>query len=763
MAQGAKVPQTRARLSSPLSSPWFYFLVALATAGLGVTGKLLGLGAPYVLPWFMFTVAILSSLSRLAIGLGAAMAIALLLASFGYQDPVAWAILLLSAWLAHGVGENLRQAHRRAKALGRSLTLLTEALAALPEGGKEGSQAPHPMAFLEKLPKHLAPLIPKGHVGVWIPEGGGFKLLAAFPEIRPEPISDQGGVGRAFREGKPAYLPDTAQDPDCIPESRSGLALPLYQRGEVVAVLSVEKGEAFLEGEARALTRFAQAVSLYLDHLTTLHAQRLMADMGARLQVAWSKAEGARKGLEILLQALGLEAGLIWEVRRGRMEALAYQGVPEASLPEMIQKGLDYGKGPSWQVYRTGSPIYTERYAEEGKALEASQTQGLVTHPIPTPKAQRTRRVLVVAKRGHTWRQAEKELLLLATQTLGLGLAALEERERHQAIGALFMELLEKPMEALYAELLEKAVTWVPGSEAGSLLVWEEEEGVYRYQAAVGYNLPELRGIGFSQEAMAQWYGLGEEELKRGRPRIRRGDLAMVSYRTAPREVMDTAGRVQEIRANLCLPMPYKGKILAYLNLDNLHDEEAFGEDSLEAAWAFAAPLATLLHEAQTRSSLERAALTDPLTGLPNRRAFDQALRRELARAKRHGYPLSLLVMDLSGFKGINDHLGHAAGDEALIQVGKALLGAKRGEDQVFRWGGDEFAALLPHTPPAGAIRAAFRYAEAIQRVAPSEHPLGVNIGVASYPEDGEDPDTLLSKADTRMYQAKARGTTVAI
>lgn len=109
-------------------------------------------------------------------------------------------------------------------------------------------------------------------------------------------------------------------------------------------------------------------------------------------------------------------------------------------------------------------------------------------------------------------------------------------------------------------------------------------------------------------------------------------------------------------------PHPLQGEVLAYLNLENLHDPKAFGEDSLEAARFFATPLATLLHEIRTRKLLEEAALTDPLTGLPNRRAFDRFLEEELKRAERYGYPLALAVMDLRGFKQVNDRLGHAVG-----------------------------------------------------------------------------------------------------
>lgn len=117
--------------------------------------------------------------------------------------------------------------------------------------------------------------------------------------------------------------------------------------------------------------------------------------------------------------------------------------------------------------------------------------------------------------------------------------------------------------------------------------------------------------------------------------------------------------------------------------------------------------------------------------------------------------------MDLSGFKQINDRLGHAKGDEALVQVAQVLRASKRDGDTLFRWGGDEFAALLPHTDLAGAVAAAQRYAEAIEKIRIEDLELGVNIGVAAYPADAEDADMLLRQADERMYRAKRCGVSV--
>lgn len=744
--------------------PLPYPLIALGSILLGLLAGGLGYSDPYILPWFMIFTAATASMYGFPWGLLAAFLSTGLLLLFPGFSLMALALLLLSAWLAHGIGESLRRAHRRARALARSQKLLAEALEALP-------QAPDRETLLRTLPERLAALGEGGHVGVWVPTTQGFRLLESTPPLSLKEVPASGVMGRAFREGRPVYVPDVGQEPGYIPapglKTLAELALPLRERDEVVAVLNLERDRPFSPEEVEGLFRFAQAVSLQLSRLADLEERRLIAELSERLQSAATLEEAGAKALALLLGSLGLPSGTLWEARGGRMEALAYQGVEEPSLLQVLKEGLPYGVGLAWQVYETQSPVFTARYAEENRVVPALKALGWRTFaalPVLSPGAPRSRKVLVLGqKEERLWRKAEVELLLLFSRTLGLGLERLTEKHRHQAVNGLFLNLLQRPPEDLYQPLLEEAIRQVPGSEAGSLLVLEE--GAYRFKAAVGYDLEALQAIRFTPEAMLLWYSHSLERALLGEPRtmsVEERPIVEISHQTAPEEVIDQAGRAREIQANLCLPIPYKGEVLAYLNLDNLHDPRAFGEDSLEAARFFAAPLATLLHEARTRHLLEEAALTDPLTGLANRRAFDRFFQEELKRAERYGYPLSLAVLDLKGFKQVNDRLGHATGDLALIQVAKALGRERRNGDRLFRWGGDEFAALFPHTPKQGAIAAAFRYAQAIQDLCFEGLCLGVNIGVATYPEDGTSPDTLLSAADTRMYEAKARGQVVA-
>jgi two-component system, cell cycle response regulator len=168
------------------------------------------------------------------------------------------------------------------------------------------------------------------------------------------------------------------------------------------------------------------------------------------------------------------------------------------------------------------------------------------------------------------------------------------------------------------------------------------------------------------------------------------------------------------------------------------------------------------LHDAllDANRRLARQALTDDLTGLANRRHGAHQLEREIALGVRHGRLLALVRVDVDHFKAINDTHGHHAGDQVLAEVARRLAGAVRGGDELARWGGDEFVAILPGTDKAGALRAAERLRAAVA-AAPVElggTALDVTISVGWAHWSGDTPDDLLARADGSLYKAKDAG-----
>lgn len=168
-----------------------------------------------------------------------------------------------------------------------------------------------------------------------------------------------------------------------------------------------------------------------------------------------------------------------------------------------------------------------------------------------------------------------------------------------------------------------------------------------------------------------------------------------------------------------------------------------------------------LIAFANKNARLESLAAADPVTGLPNHRAVVSALDLEIARARRYGRPCAILFLDLDHFKALNDSYGHPAGDAALREFAIVVRTCLRGVDMLGRWGGEEFVAVLPETPPDDAFGVADRV-----RAAVAAHTFwssgGVHvtcsIGVANFPHDADSRDEMIEMADQAMYAAKRLG-----
>jgi diguanylate cyclase (GGDEF)-like protein len=155
---------------------------------------------------------------------------------------------------------------------------------------------------------------------------------------------------------------------------------------------------------------------------------------------------------------------------------------------------------------------------------------------------------------------------------------------------------------------------------------------------------------------------------------------------------------------------------------------------------------------------LVRTAMSDPLTGLLNRRGFEAAFDRDLERARRSGEPLAVVVLDLDHFKLVNDRFGHAAGDDALRMLAGVLRDERRGGDATARIGGEEFAVVLLGSDAEGALRYIERVADAGARADGSAGPLSLSAGIAELGADLQSRDDLLLAADRALYAAKAAG-----
>jgi len=194
---------------------------------------------------------------------------------------------------------------------------------------------------------------------------------------------------------------------------------------------------------------------------------------------------------------------------------------------------------------------------------------------------------------------------------------------------------------------------------------------------------------------------------------------------------------------------------------------ERYSEDELMTIEHALGSLARSLQSALAVQSLRGLVTQDPLTGLGSRASLQDWMNRELARARRHESPFSVMMIDVDHFKAINDRLGHLGGDQVLRTIAKVLRKSTRKSDLAFRFGGDEFTILLPHTGLEGAREAARQIRANLAEVSDEEFGLpegvaslarpDVSIGIACH-QTGDDEHSLLQRADTHLYHAKAHG-----
>jgi diguanylate cyclase (GGDEF)-like protein len=202
-----------------------------------------------------------------------------------------------------------------------------------------------------------------------------------------------------------------------------------------------------------------------------------------------------------------------------------------------------------------------------------------------------------------------------------------------------------------------------------------------------------------------------------------------------------------------------EGELYGYLEL---HRRTRFSEEELEAIEVFIGAAICPIRNACRFIALEQMALTDTLTGVPNRRALDEDLGRICHLADRHNESHSLILVDLDHFKAVNDTHGHLIGDQVLRMSADGLTRTLRNSDRVYRFGGEEFAVLLPHTDAPHAREAAERIrlalaSLALDRLVGAPLCITASCGVATHLA-GEGPEQWLARADEALYRAKQAG-----
>lgn len=321
-----------------------------------------------------------------------------------------------------------------------------------------------------------------------------------------------------------------------------------------------------------------------------------------------------------------------------------------------------------------------------------------------------------------------------------------------------------------FRTLLRRAIAVIPGAQAGSILLRTDPANRRAVDGADTFDF--VAAEGFDLRAL-QRFPIAYDELPRDAVR----PTATISYEIDNSELdpdkrawLVDVGRTDEIRTSLSAPVILGGDAVAFFNLDNFEDRDAFDESSIEMATLLGRLIADLIRrrrlEAALRSEREsyrHLAHHDPLTGLANRRHIEMLVADAAAESRGRVRPMAFLYLDLDDFKSINDTLGHDVGDQVLVAVAERLRSVTRRHDVLGRWGGDEFVLLALECDDAEGARVlgerlVAAMAAPLRLTDGTDVDCGVSVGVAWSPTGSRDAQALLNDADQALYDAKLAG-----
>ena len=289
-------------------------------------------------------------------------------------------------------------------------------------------------------------------------------------------------------------------------------------------------------------------------------------------------------------------------------------------------------------------------------------------------------------------------------------------------------------------------------AQAWSLLLVDEKDHTLSFELVMGEKVDEVRNYRIKiGQGVAGWVvqykrPLIINDVKKDRRFDARVDL-LTGYKT---------------RSVLCAPLISRGRIIGAVELLNKR-RGPFNDEDLDMITTLVEPGAIAIENAILYQKSAELTVTDDLTKLFNSRYLNVHLRREIKRSRRYGVPVSLIFLDLDGFKKVNDTYGHLSGSRALYEVGQILQETVREIDVVSRYGGDEFTIILPQTGAAGALTIAERIRTLIaERVFLTDLNIEVRLtasfGVSTFPDHGQTREDLIQRADQAMYLVKDRG-----
>lgn len=526
-----------------------------------------------------------------------------------------------------------------------------------------------------------------------------------------------------------------------IPASIAATIISLF-----VAILVYKLRGVFFTMMSRAFHgstyNHRQKLSSFTD---TIHTMFSLKEQGDELLILLTKAIGIKQAT-LLFPETGSDD---FSVQISEPKNNEFSGMKlKASNP--IVKHLERERIPLTKENLIVLPEFLGLWAEEREEIESKEIEIL----IPLISRDRLIAILVLGKKeSGRYSLEEYNIITNITQRVAVTMEKeylseqLKERETELSVinncSAIVASSLN--IQEIFGSFIEELKKIVDVSWASIVLV--EEEGL----CCVALSSKEGSSYQVGEKIPMQSSGTGWVVTHK-KPLVERDLSEQIRFSTGQNFYE------QGMLSMVYLPLIAKGEIIGSLILAS-RKKDTFSQQHITTLEQLASQIAMPLENARLYAATEEKARVDELTGLLNRRSLDEMIDSEISRHSRYGGKFTLAILDLDSFKAFNDTKGHLAGDTLLGHVGNIIKTKIRNSDQAFRYGGDEFAILLPQT----TIEAASQVTERVREAIESELDAGninitASIGLASWPEDGMSHSDIIAAADLTLYRAKWSG-----
>jgi diguanylate cyclase (GGDEF)-like protein len=410
------------------------------------------------------------------------------------------------------------------------------------------------------------------------------------------------------------------------------------------------------------------------------------------------------------------------------------------------------------QMLDTGRPVYYEKAAEFGAAGPLEKRRHYYFYPIFIGGA--LEGVIGIFDREF-FREDLKimnsfnDYIQLNLENHALRIVAERSRGADEKLSVLMdfsnsaSSILD--MEGLSSSLLDKSMRLID-AEQGSLMFLDDEGREFVVEAKKSID-------GFVKEKMR----IKKEGCISGMVLESGESLLVEDIESDPRIKKQNRPRYRT-KSFVSVPIIVEDEVSGVLNLSDKLKKETFSQDDLKLIQSFINNISLVIERnllQKKAEELQKLSITDPLTGIYNRRYLNKRLSEEITRYNRYKHPFSFMLLDLDKFKQYNDTYGHISGDNLIKELAKLVEESLRTVDIAARFGGDEFVAIFPQTPKEDAIQITNRIKERIDIALGRGHgeiPLSVSMGLATYPDDASSIMELIEKTDQALYLAKKGG-----